>query len=249
MDGGVYATGAQVDGMIWIDVPEVALFRADPAEVVAFPCSGVDPDEVEEAYTGIVLPLALQALGQELIHSSGVVAPSGEVVAFAATTHAGKSTTAYALARRGHRLWSDDVVLFESDCEGIQSLPLPFSLKIRQPSATFFAVDAHSEDEWRGLSEPSSGPRPLAAICLLDRTNSSEGEPVLIVRRDPSAAFPALLSHSYCFSTRDPVRYRAMTSSYLELVERVPVYDVRFRPGLDHIDELLDAIERDVMAA
>jgi hypothetical protein len=217
--------------------------------VVGTPLPGVDPDTVQEAYTAIVLPLALHALGREVVHASAVVAPPGDVIAFAATTHGGKSTTAYALARRGHRLWADDAVLFYSDREGIRSTPLPFSLRIRQPSAAFFAVEAHSDDEWRKLYELSSEPRPLRAICLLDRADPAERESVTIGRRDPAEAFPALLSHSYYFSLRDPARYREMTSNYLALAECVLVYDVRFRPGLDHIDELLDAIERQVITA
>ena len=247
-EGVICATGGRAGRRYWVEVPQIGTFRftgADEIAVVPFP--GVGTDEVEESYERIVMPLALHAVGHELIHASAVVAPPGGVVAFAATTQTGKSTLAYALSLRGHPLWADDAVLFETNGASVQSRPLPFTLKIRQPSARFFGLEGRTADEWQPLFEESSTPRPLAAICLLEAGRAADRAPDAELRRDSASALLALLAHSYSFSLRDAGRKREMMSRYMELVARVPVFDIRFPSGLEHLAEVVDVIEQTVV--
>lgn len=248
-EGVICATGGRAGGGYWVEVPQIGMFRfMDAEEIAVAPFPDVGTEEIEESHERIVLPLALHALGRELIHASAVVAPPGGVVAFAATTQTGKSTLAYALSLRGHPLWADDAVLFEADGGSIQSIPLPFTLKIRQPSARFFGLEGRKADEWQPLFEESAAPRPLAAICLLEpRREADPGAVAEVRRRDSVSALLALLAHSYSFSLRDPARKREMLSRYMELMTRVPVFDIRFRPELEHLAELLDVIEQTVL--
>jgi hypothetical protein len=249
-DGEIYATGGRTSEGYWIDVPQVGKFRfGDGEEVALTPLPEVGRDEVEESYERIVVPLALHALGRELVHGSAVVAPSGGVVALIATTRTGKSTLAYALSLRGHPLWADDAVLVDAGNGAAESIPLPFTLRIRQSSADHFGLEGRTEEEWQPLFEESYAARPLAAVCLLAQQPDTGAPAVEIQARDPASAFPAVLAHAYCFSLRDPRRKREMMSHYLELMARVPIYDVRFRPGLERLDEVLDGIEQAVMAS
>ena len=247
-EGEIYASGGRADGGYWVEVPEIGMFRfSDADEVAVTPLSGIGIEAIEESFERIVAPLVLHALGSELVHASAVVAPSGGVVAFAATTRTGKSTLAYGLSLRGHPLWADDAVLFEVDGGSVQSIPLPFTLKIRQPSARFFGLE-RGTDEWQPLFEESDAPRPLAAVCLLEARREADAGAVAVVRRrDSASALLALLAHSYSFSLREPARKREMLSRYMELAARVPIFDIRFLPELEHLAELLDVIEQTVL--
>jgi hypothetical protein len=251
-DGEIYATGGRVGKTYWIEVLEVGTFRFggdDGEEVVGTPLPNVADEEILDNYRRIVLSLVLHACGCELVHASAVVAPSGGVVAFAAGTRTGKSTLAYALSLRGHPIWADDAVLFQTGSGTVESTPLPFALRIRQPSARFFDLQARAEGEWRPLFVEGDAARPFAAVGLLEQMSggTGAGPAVEVELRDPASAFPALLAHSYCFSIKDPRRKRDMMSRYLELTARVPVYDIRFRPPLERLGELLDRIEQTVI--
>ena len=65
----------------------------------------------ELARTGAIL--RLRRRGRYHVHASGVVSPTGRVVLFTGVSGSGKSTMAYALARRGWRLLGDDSVIIE----------------------------------------------------------------------------------------------------------------------------------------
>ncbi len=71
----------------------------------------------------------------------------------------------------------------------------------------------------------------------------------MAVRRLPlPRAFAAVLANACCFSLREEERKRRMMHHYLELTARVPVWEVRFRPGLERLPAILDGIERAVRA-
>ncbi|HWZ60202.1 MAG TPA: hypothetical protein VNW46_14590 [Gemmatimonadaceae bacterium] len=65
----------------------------------------------ELARTGAIL--RLRRRGRYHVHASGVVSPAGRAWIFTGVTGSGKSTMAYALARRGWRVLGDDGVIVE----------------------------------------------------------------------------------------------------------------------------------------
>src|SRR5437868_7089772 len=87
-------------------------------------------ENVETDYRRAVLPMALQAHGQEVIHASAVITEDG-VVAFCGRSQTGKSTVAYGLHRRGYRVWADDTLVFDASAEFVQVIPYPHRLRIR----------------------------------------------------------------------------------------------------------------------
>jgi hypothetical protein len=237
-DGSVAAWGYRAAGSRWMRFPGLATygFRPGAAEVTAVPEADASRATVVEAFERSVLPMALQAEGREALHASGVATDRG-VVALAALSETGKSTIAYALVERGHIPWADDAVLFEPspDGAGMDAVRLPFRIRLRPASERFFAngggLVEHGADEAARV--------PLAAVCLLER---GEGD-VRVEQVAPAEAFPAVLTHAYCFDDEDPERRRLMVERYLELVARVPVLRVRFAAGLHNLPAILDAIE------
>jgi hypothetical protein len=201
--------------------------RTEP--IVGYPSDEATDELVEDAYRRTVLPLALQALGSEILHASAVSSPNG-VLALCAVSGTGKSTLAYALSKRGFPLWSDDAVQFTIDDARTVALPLPFALRLKKPSVEFFG----------DVEQPTvigASAMPLAAIYVLER-----GVELELTRLSSTDAFPAVLAHAYYFDLDDADRKRDMMNRYLQLVTRVPTFRLVLPEGLDHIDEVVAAV-------
>jgi hypothetical protein len=225
-NGVVAAYGGTIDEGHWMLLPGVGVYLFGSGSVDAYPDDAVDDRVVEDGFRRIVLPMALQVRGHEVLHASGVRHERG-VIALTAISGTGKSTLADALNRRGHELWADDAVVFELGPEEVRALPLPFTLRLGAESS-------------QSILEPD--PASLAAVVLLDR----DGTEIAVDRVTPAAGFPAVLTHAYCFTLRDRERNASMIESYLELVQRVPVLQARYPEDLERVGEVAEAIERAV---
>ncbi len=225
----------------WMHLPGVASYRIRPGdpEIVAISDSSAGTNLVVSGYWRTVLPMAIQLGGREVLHASAVITAAG-VVGFCGVSMTGKSTIAYELSRRGYGLWGDDALAFDTTGTSIDALALPFQLQLREP----YDDAAPSSAPARPVSEASV---PLAAVCTLERARPAEApESVRVRRLSPAEAFRPLLSHAYCFSLDDIERNGVMIGHYMDLATRVPVFDVVFRPGLEHLPSVLGAIERAV---
>jgi len=171
--------------------PNLGAFAFAPTTefVTAFPLPGVPSDLIEDIYQRGVLPMALQALGLEALHASGLLLPRG-VLGLFATSETGKSTLAYELAKRGHTHWADDSVLFNTDAKDPTSIRLPF--RVRVPGA--FGKSPHSV---RAAKFPHSA--PVYALCLLERWTGQAEPLVHLEELSRSEAFVSLLMHAHCF--------------------------------------------------
>jgi hypothetical protein len=238
----VAAYGHTALGSHWVRLPGVAVFGYDPDldGVTAFVDEGVNRSDVAEAYRRIVLPLIQQARRSQVLHASGVRATSG-VVAFCGTSGTGKSTVAYGFARRGYPPWGDDAICFTASDRGMETIPLPFDLFLRPPTASFFETAPGSV-----ARSESTEAIPLAAVCVLqaeDRPDPSES-PVRITSLACAEAFTKTLEHAYSFGLSDKDQRARLVDNYLELVASTPVYDVRFEHGLEQLGSVLDGIEQ-----
>jgi hypothetical protein len=232
-EGTAVAFGQTIGDLHWVHLPGVGAysFAPDAPRVTALPEHGVGREVVEDAFRRMVLPLALQAQGREVLHASAVRTPDG-VIALCARSGTGKSTIARALSGRGHLLWADDAVCFELNAERVEALPVPFTLRLRPASAEFFkGADTR-------IHSPVERVR-LTAVFVLERSETAAE----VERLEAAPAFREVLTHGYYFSVSDRTRNAAMIQNYLELVDRVPVFCARFPEGLDRLGELLDAIE------
>ncbi len=241
--GALLACCYSHDGQHRIDLPGLAnfFFRRDAEVVQAAPYPPARPTIIADTYHHSVLPVVLQALGSEVLHASAVLTDRG-VVAFGAVSGAGKSTVAFGLGRRGYAIWADDALAMETTAPP-RCVPLPFGIRLRPAAMSFFnngstAVPVAGRD---GQRQPGQRPA-LAAICILGRATGL-GDRVAVERLRPSAAFAAVLPHAYCFSLRDPDRKQQMMQHYLDLISRVPLFQIRFEAHLDRLPALLDVIE------
>jgi len=228
-------------GFDWLEVEGLALFRlpnAPQEEVAAYPAADVGDDWVEDTFLRSVLPLAIQRHGRQVMHASAV-RTSGGVVALCGLSGAGKSTTAFALGRRGHAIVADDALPFEVKRDRADVFPIPFRVRLRPDVSVAVGTSGDT------VTRSAGGPYPLAAIVLLARTGGG-GAPA-VQRVEPQRAFPALLSSAYCFSLEERSSKGRLANDYLDLVERVPVFEAQFGGKPTAIDALAAAVESAVL--
>jgi hypothetical protein len=248
-DGTVAAFGHTTDDQRWMHLPNVASFRFCDAEdeIVAEAFPDTDRNLIVDAFYRSIVPMALQARGREVLHASAVKMPPG-VVALCAVSHTGKSTIAFGLGQRGYPLWADDALCFEAADDQVNAIPLPFKIRLRTQSAAFFGCASEPDNSpWEDIDPTATQSIPLAAVCVLKRLPAQHPSVVEVEALSSAHAFAAVLAHAYCFSLQDIEHKRRMMQHYLELITRVPVFEVRFQAGLEHLDAILDAIERAVL--
>jgi len=247
-DGTVLAYGHIVDGLHRMYLPGLAsfCFGQDVEGVTALPHWPVREDLILDTYYRTVLPMALQVRGLEVLHASAVLTPRG-VVALCAASRTGKSTVAFGLSQRGWPLWADDAVVFETSESGALAIPLPFRTRLRPAAAAFFEQDIE-QDIVVAPPRPYLGEEqrvPLATLLILNRTHDeSDGAVVRIRQLSSTQAFLDVLAHAHCFSLKDLKRKQSMMHHYLDLVARVPVFEIRFRSGLETLPASLTDISQ-----
>lgn len=244
LDGRVCAYGESAGGRHCVHLPGLASFRFDDDSdtVRATPHPPARLDLIRDAFTRSVLPLVLQARGEEVLHASAFLAGGG-VVAMCATSETGKSTLAFALRRRGYEQWADDAVHFDASAPRPVSRALPFSSRLHPDAAEHLGAGMAAGRFASAVEadrRPAAAAAPIAAVLVLERDESCD---VAVAERlTPVPAFVALLTHAYCFSTADVERKRRMMHEYLDLASKVPVFSVRFRSGFDLLPAVLDRI-------
>jgi hypothetical protein len=235
-EGDVIACGYRTGNRLWMHWPSLVTygFAHDDPFITAYLANGASRETVRDIYGRSVLPMALQALGFEAMHASAVVDDRG-VVVFAGRSGAGKSTIAFGLSRRGHRQWSDDAVVFQATSHGASVMPLPFTVRLRQPSTALVGAAP------AGRKTPPDGlPARILAVCVVSPV---EDDGLSVVRRlDPADAFRCLLTHAHEFDPANLERRRLTLEAYLDLAAAVPTYAVMVRHGRDAFEPLLDEI-------
>jgi hypothetical protein len=238
-DGLISALGIWRGREQWLRIPAVGEFVVDSLSriVEGRPEPGIANPVMEDAFQRIVLPLAAQAAGQEVLHASAVFDSAG-VIGLCARSGTGKSTLAWALQRLDFRLFADDALLVEPTPAGSEAVALPFRTSLREPAAAYLGVDP-------GLQDPIPVPEraPLRALCVLERRVGGRFE---ATRLEPALAFTAVLPHAYCFTLADEVRKRKMIDAYLDLVASVPVLRISFTPQVDELPQLVDLVASEI---
>jgi hypothetical protein len=235
------------DGMqFWLDAGGTRIWASWPDTLL-----------IEDAATyllGPVLGWVLRLRGVTCLHASAV-AFGGFVAAFVGCAGAGKSTTAAALARRGHPVVSDDIVALAEKEGAFAVMPAypylclwPDSVRLLYGSDEALPAFSPSWDKRQlRLAENRLGfeeqPLPLGAVFLLGE-RSAEATAPFIENPAPKEALLALVGDSYATNFLD----REMRKSEFELlgrlVNRVPVRRLRPHREASRIDGLCDAIEK-----
>jgi hypothetical protein len=175
------------------------------ADLRTLRCSPVDA--ADPGWRRFVLDTVLWSVsllrGFELLHAAAVEGPAG-VVAIAAGSGGGKSSVALELLRRGADLFCDDILaLAPTPRGGVLAHPGPALMNLpvdRAPddSGAFRELARFGDESWIVLPTGAATPRPVTAICLLERSPGATTE-----LRPIEATGLHLLPHSLGFDHLD----------------------------------------------
>ena len=203
---------------------------------------------------GPVLGFLLRLRGVTCLHASAV-AIEDVAVAFVGAQGAGKSTTAAALARRGHPVISDDIVaLAERDGEFYVYPAFPYlclwpdSVNILYgPGKTLPSFSPNYDKGQLLLGDNCLGfrdkPIPLGAIYLLGERSAEDSAPFVEYPK-PKESLLALVADSYAANLLD-TNMRVREFELLgRLLRVIPVRRLRPHQDATRIDSLCEMIER-----
>lgn len=145
--------------------------------------------------------LRLRQRGRFHIHAAGVVAPDGGAWILAGESGNGKSTLAYALARRGWQILGDDGVLVERSRDGIiaRSWREPMQVSIDLAAEFPELATARDATDWddprRRVAVPppagTTSSAPVRALAILSRSTHDSLTPA-----SPTEVLAALIRQS-----------------------------------------------------
>ncbi|MFZ0521126.1 MAG: hypothetical protein WAL95_08895 [Candidatus Acidiferrales bacterium] len=203
---------------------------------------------------GPVLGILLRLRGVTCLHASAV-AFGEKAVAFVGSAGAGKSTTAAALAQRGHAILSDDVVaLAERNGSFLVQPAYPY-LSLWPPSveSLYGSVEAlprfSANYDKRCLSLPKQELRfeeralPLAAIYIL---GDRRGDPAPVVEEMmPQKAFLSLVANTFATNTLDGSMRAKEFETLARLAPRVPIRALRAHQDPGRLMDLCDLLSNE----
>jgi hypothetical protein len=197
------------------------------------------------ALFGTVGAFVLAQQGRFALHAS-VVEIDGRTVAIAGRRGAGKSTTALALLRAGHRLVTDDVVPLDFDGSAAVHRPAGRPINIDPATAGRLGVSlagglpVAGDSGKLALPNPAADPVTLEAVVVLRTTP----HPAPVSIRPLSARDGAVLVHRWTFRRPllDPVWGRESFAWAAEVARRVPVSVLARPAGEWTVDAVVEAL-------
>lgn len=178
---------------------------------------------------GIGLSFVATLEGGLVLHASAVLGPAG-LVAFIGPSGTGKSTTALLVARRGHRVVSDDALRVESSRGRYVGTGGGTELRLRSSAVgiadSLGEFDRRTTDDGRlAITLPHAGAeaQPFARICVPRVGGAPPGQ----VHGRPATAQEGavqLLRALRVGTWLDPEILKHQTRWVAALVRRVPVY-------------------------
>jgi hypothetical protein len=202
-------------------------------------CAVAEPDDPawQRLFLDTILWSCALLHGFVLLHASAIAWPSG-AVALVSTTGGGKTSLAAELVRRGAALLCDDVLALERVEGRLAGHPGPavMNLPMTGPADVGRELARFPDERWIAVEQMASEPRPLEAICLLERRR---GARLSLERRDCTPL--DLLPHAFAF--RGNMEFASRRFDVLSQVStEVPVYrlvaDLEVTPH-----ELADLVE------
>jgi len=217
---------------------------------------GDAPEHLLPYLLGPVLGFVLRLRGETCLHASAVVL-DGEAVALAGASGVGKSTVASVLARRGHPVLADDVLVLDVDAAGRARAVPGYPRLLLWPDAVAFldgSADArpYVSARWEKryvdlLSAPfafHAEAAPLGAVYLLE---PEAGVPGVEARALSKAeAVPRLAANGYASGWLDADMRARDFDRLARIVERVRVRRLCFDDELVSPEDQAGALLDDV---
>jgi len=232
---------------------EFVVFDAGAQIRISYPATS-NLDDVVAVLAGPVLGFAMRLLGLFCIHAS-VVAIDGHALALVAPSGGGKSTTAAALAARGHAIISDDVLALRVERDGVVVQPgFPWlrlchdSMEALQAQGVRLATTVHGEKRIAHLPQPgyrsTRDCAPLVAIYTMNSLADQES----IGQFPGSLALMILLGNTYpdLFYRFHRAQRVEELSRAKQVLQHVAVRGINYPRRLDRLTQLCEVLEQDM---
>jgi len=236
-----YADGTQ----FWMDRDARELWAAWPENLTL--------EDAASYLLGPILGVLLRFRGATCLHASAV-AFGDRAVAFVGPPGSGKSTTAAALAQRGHAVLSDDIVALVERDNAFFAVPAYPHLSLWPESVGMLYGDSNALPRFTpawdkrrlalgGDCKFEERELPVAAIYLLGDRRPDSGPGIASV--DLRAALLELLPNTYATNILD-AQMRAREFEILgRLVARVPVRKLSPSDDSTHLESLCEQVLAD----
>jgi hypothetical protein len=229
-DGETLLVSATGDGRYLFAFGEKALFGLDLARE-RLACA---PSEAgvgwQRTLLTKLLPNIAMLRGYEALHASAVNSPQGAVLVLA-PSGTGKTALALALAQDGWPLISDDILVLGSHADGVRAHPGTPHLNVDRPPRrgrpyrhVAQVLGVIGGELWLAAEDLAGEPRPVAAVCLLERGVPGPLQ-IQSLNATPLALAPYMLGLADA-----PERERERFALYCELVSEA--HSVRILAGL-----------------
>jgi hypothetical protein len=244
---------AGLDGLHW-----TLRYDAGARVTLRWDADALLPD-IPAVLQGPGMAAVLHLRGVPLLHGCVIDVDGGAIVVMGAPG-SGKSTTAAALVRSGHRLVSDDLAALSLGAADVLVHAGYPRLRLFADSAAAVGWDPDALSrtfvtpligDKRSVDLTDGGftadPRPVRAIYVLQPRRPGAGDPV-VTDIDRAAAWGVLAQHVYSLRFLDaPRRFRCVRDCAV-IAARVPVRAVQASDGLGGLSRLVDVLTEDARA-
>jgi hypothetical protein len=210
---------------------------------------GARAEDVQTFLLGPVFTALMQQRGALVLHAGAVLGARGAVLIAGKSGH-GKSTLVAALARRGHRVLTDDVaVVSENDRHEwhVQSGPPHLklwedALQRLQESTNLRPVRSGMKKYILGIGDGHiASPQPLAAMYVLELHNEDAVESASVGN---GARFNMLCAHTRAFRSLTGLGLRqSHFQASTRLAAALPMFVLNRPRSRDSVDTLCDRVE------
>jgi hypothetical protein len=252
-DGRSLQIDRQGNCLLRIENVAAYLVKGGGDEVVISPEPGAAEGEIRVFLLGSVLGFLCHQRALFPLHAS-CVAIGGKAAALCGPTGAGKSTAAWQLALRDHRLVADDVCVIDAHAEeGPRVLPAFPRLKLSRDALAAFNVSRKGmeldrlgqQNNYHFISAKgfSAAPLPLGGIFLLRTARPATPEECVRLSR-PVEKIAALGEEVFRRQTGSRLgRTRSLLAAQAAIADSTPIWRLSRRFDLSNMDRWLGTIE------
>jgi hypothetical protein len=242
-----FRIGREGDDLVaeWIDLCEIRSDRS--AERTSFVArEGAEPRLIAKVRAGVGAALLRHLRGETSLHASAV-AKDGRALAFLGRSGAGKSTlAAWLCLARGFALVADDIVQVDVDSRRVLAVPTEKEHWLEVASHRALGLPSSAESGGGKSAVPAGriadGPTPLVALFSLALDPTAPAAPT-VARMRGHRAIEVLVPCLVRFVIDEPRAQIAELERIAELLELVPLYEIRVRRDYGALPAIADALE------
>lgn len=243
-EGKHFTVNAEGTILFWKETPLIKV--SDGNQVIINPNCEVDPSILQNLLLGTALAILKHQQGFLVLHAS-CINMNRQAIAFLGHVGRGKSTTAFALNKKGYPIIADDVLPIKIN-ENNPPFVFPGYPSLRLSSEVIKNGDQTIENPLKNNGKYiikrnegfSSNSFPLKHIYILK--NGKKWDIENLSKHD---ALIELINNSYCLKSFNNPEKKSNLLQCANIIKNVPVKNLFVKRSLNQLPELVKHIEND----